>query len=212
MTGFETLVAAVAACRICRDTPRGKPLPHEPRPVMQIGPGAPILIAGQAPGTRVHASGRPFTDPSGDRLRDWLGVGPDLFYDPRCFAILPMGFCFPGLTPSGADLPPRPECAPAWRAALLGHMPEIRLVVCLGAHAMRWHMGSLFEGSVDRAVRNWRQASQLTPAVLPLPHPSWRNNAWLNANPWFAEELLPVLRQQVKELLEPRLAAAGAPG
>lgn len=212
MSRFEELVEAVAACRICRDAPRGRALPHEPRPVMQPGRCAPILIAGQAPGTRVHASGRPFTDPSGDRLRDWLGVGPERFYDPRCFAILPMGFCYPGQSPTGADLPPRPECAPAWRAALLAEMPQFRLVVCLGAHAMRWHMRGLFDGSVDRAVRNWRQAIGLRPAVVPLPHPSWRNNAWLGANPWFAQELLPVLRHEVSRLLGARLAGDAAPG
>ena len=201
MTHFEDLLARIAACRICVERPRGRPLPHPPRPVLQPGPLAPILIAGQAPGTRVHASGRPFTDPSGDRLRAWLGVGADRFYDPRCFAILPMGFCFPGLSPAGADLPPRRECAPAWRSLVLAEMPHVRLVVCLGAHAMRWHMGPLFDGAVDRSVRNWERAMSLSPAVMPLPHPSWRNNAWLKANPWFERELLPVLQQQVASLL-----------
>ncbi len=191
----------VAACRICRDQPKGKPLPHEPRPVLQAGGPARILIAGQAPGTRVHASGAPFTDPSGERLRDWLGVASGVFYDTAKFAILPMGFCFPGLTPAGADLPPRRECAPAWRKLLLDAMPEMELVICLGAHAMRWHLGAQFEGSVDGAVRNWRRSYELTPKVIALPHPSWRNNAWLTRNPWFADELLPVLRQEVVRVL-----------
>lgn len=212
MDRFDAIVAAMTACRICRDNPRGKPLPHEPRPVMQPGRRAPILIAGQAPGVRVHASGRPFTDPSGDRLRSWLGVEAPRFYDPELFAILPMGLCFPGFSTAGADLPPRRECAPAWRAALLAEMPEIRLVVCLGAHAMRWHMGALYDGSVDRAVRNWRAAMALQPAVLPLPHPSWRNNAWLAANPWFEREVLPRLREEVSRLLAPRLAGGSGPG
>ena len=180
--------------------------------MLQVGGNARILIAGQAPGTRVHSSGRPFTDPSGDRLRDWLGVDAGTFYDTNKFAVVPMGFCFPGLTASGADLPPRRECAPAWRAKLLAAMPKMDLVICLGAHAMRWHMGESFSGSVDAAVRNWRQSHRLTPHVLPLPHPSWRNNAWLNRNPWFAGELLPILRRDVAELLAAPLADTGGKG
>ncbi len=184
--------------------PKGKPLPHAPRPVLQAARGARLLIAGQAPGVRVHASGRPFTDPSGDRLRDWLGVDADVFYDPQRIAILPMGFCFPGLDPKGSDLPPRTECALSWRAALMAQIPHVELVVCLGAHAMRWHMGSLFPGSVDRAVGNWRAGLGLSPPVMPLPHPSWRNSGWLNRNPWFAAELLPELRTRVAGILAGR--------
>lgn len=212
MTAFEDLVARIGRCRICRDVPRGKPLPHEPRPVLQPSRTARVLIAGQAPGTRVHASGRPFTDPSGDRLRQWLAMDADTFYDAARLAIVPMGFCFPGLTPAGADLPPRPECAPAWRAELMMAMPQIELVVCLGAHAMRWHMGKLFEGSVDRAVANWRQAMALPLPVIPLPHPSWRNNAWLRKNPWFDTELLPVLRNRIRGLVPSSLAGGGGSG
>jgi uracil-DNA glycosylase len=197
--GLAELVAQVRACRICAKS--RKPLPHAPRPVLQASGTARILIAGQAPGVRVHASGRPFTDPSGVRLRDWLGVEEDTFYDPRRFAIVPMGFCFPGLDASGGDLPPRPECAPAWRAALMAEMPQVELVICLGAHAMRWHMGEGFGGSVDQAVRNWRQGLALSPAVIPLPHPSWRNSGWLKRNPWFAAELVPELRDRVARLL-----------
>lgn len=195
------LLREVHACRVCARA--AKPLPHAPRPVLQAGPDARVLIAGQAPGVRVHASGRPFTDPSGDRLRTWLGVDEATFYDPRCFAILPMGFCFPGLDSSGGDLPPRPECAPAWRARLMAGMPRIDLVICLGAHAMRWHMGKAFQGSVDGAVRNWRAGLDLRPAVIPLPHPSWRNSGWLKRNPWFGEELLPIMRRLVAERLGP---------
>lgn len=198
---LETVLRQVSACRICRDGPKGKPLPHEPRPVLQVSSTARLLIAGQAPGVRVHASGRPFTDPSGVRLRDWLGVDEATFYDPAKIAILPMGFCFPGLDAKGGDLPPRPECAPAWRAALLAEMPRVELILCLGAHAMRWHMAEVFGGSVDAAVKNWRQGLELAPPVLALPHPSWRNSGWLKRNPWFAAELLPVLRERVARLL-----------
>lgn len=198
---LEDLLRQVSACRICRDSPKGNPLPHEPRPVLQVSSSARLLIAGQAPGVRVHASGRPFTDPSGVRLRDWLGVDEATFYDPAKIAILPMGFCFPGLNAKGGDLPPRPECAPAWRAALFEEMPRVELILCLGAHAMRWHMAEAFGGSVDAAVKNWRQGLTLAPPVLALPHPSWRNSGWLKRNPWFAAELLPVLRERVARLL-----------
>ena len=171
--------------------------------MLQAASLARILIAGQAPGVRVHASGRPFTDPSGVRLRQWLGVDEEVFYDPSRFAILPMGFCFPGLDAKGSDLPPRRECAPAWRAGLMAGLPHLRLVVCLGSHAMRWHMGDAFGGSVDEAVRNWRQGLLRSPAVMPLPHPSWRNSGWLARNPWFAAEVLPELRSRVARLLAP---------
>lgn len=203
---FDDILTGIRTCRICRDTPRGKPLPHEPRPVLQAGGPARILIAGQAPGTRVHASGRPFTDPSGDRLRNWLGVDVETFYDSSSFAIIPMGLCFPGLSPSGADLPPRSECAPQWRHQLLSAMRPMGLVICLGAHAMRWHMGKHFSGTVDATMRNWRRTYQMTPRILPLPHPSWRNNGWLSRNPWFEEELLPVLRRDVAGVMASRLA------
>ncbi len=198
---LDALLARIASCRICRDSPAVNPLPHEPRPVLQAAPRARILIAGQAPGTRVHASGRPFTDPSGDRLRHWLGVTAERFYDPACFAIIPMGFCFPGLDAKGADLPPRRECAPAWRAQLMQHMQRTELIICLGAHAMHWHMGDLYDGKVDTAVRRWREGLMLPTPALALPHPSWRNSGWLKRNPWFEAELLPELRARVAALL-----------
>jgi uracil-DNA glycosylase len=201
----------LAGCRICRDYPLGRPLPHEPRPVLQAGAGARIMIAGQAPGTRVHASGRPFTDPSGDRLRQWLQVDSDEFYDPSAFAIVPMGLCFPGLDARGSDLPPRRECAPAWRRQILDSLPQIELVICLGSHAMAWHMGNLYEGSVDATVRNWRQGLGLSPKVFPLPHPSWRNTGWLKSNPWFEAELLPELRRNIRELRATQLADRARP-
>jgi uracil-DNA glycosylase len=195
--GLQDVCRRVRACRICRDAPAGRRLPHEPRPVLQESATARILIAGQAPGTRVHASGRPFTDPSGDRLRAWLGITPEIFYDPAHLAVLPMGFCFPGQSPQGSDLPPRPECAPAWRSALLAAMPQIEVVVALGAYAQRWHLGSLWRGNLDETVGHWRAGLELTPQVFACPHPSWRNNAWLKRNPWFETELLPVLKTAV---------------
>ena len=171
------LSARIKACRICVEAPKGRPLPHEPRPVFQVNPTAKLLIVGQAPGTRVHASGRPFTDPSGVRLRHWLGIDETLFYDERHVAIVPMGFCFPGQNAQGADLPPRPECAPAWRAKLLSHLKAVRLVICLGRPAQHWHLGELAGRDLTETVRNWRQGLARHPKVLALPHPSWRNNA-----------------------------------
>lgn len=194
---LEKIVKEIAACRICRDSHVGKPLPHEPRPVLQPSSTARILIASQAPGTRVHASGKPFTDPSGDRLRKWLGIGPGVFYDPRRIAILPMGLCFPGLSENGSDLPPRPECAKAWRARTLTAMPQIELVVAIGSYALRWHMADRYKASLHETVSTWRDGLALSPPVIALPHPSWRNNAWLKRNPWFETDLLPVLRREV---------------
>nr|WP_194304090.1 uracil-DNA glycosylase family protein [Chthonobacter albigriseus] len=194
----------IAACRICRDDPIGRPLPHEPRPVVRICATARLLIAGQAPGTRVHASGLPFDDRSGDRLRDWLGLDRDAFYDAARVAILPMGFCFPGQDAKGGDLPPRRECAPAWRSEAMATMPDLRLLLLVGLHAQRWHLGPAALGSVDQTVAAWRTVLDAggRPCVLPLPHPSWRNTGWLRRNPWFDRELLPELRKAVHEALD----------
>jgi uracil-DNA glycosylase len=197
---LRDLTARMRACRICLEAPKGRPLPHEPRPVFQANSTARLLIVGQAPGTRVHASGRPFTDPSGVRLRQWLGMHETLFYDERHVAIVPMGFCFPGQNDRGADLPPRRECAPAWRAELLSHLGAVELILCLGRPAQLWHLGNLANADLTTTVRNWRQGYARRPRIVPLPHPSWRNNAWLKKNPWFAEELLPVLRQEIAAL------------
>lgn len=194
---LEELVREIKACRICVECPSGKPLPHEPRPVVVASQTARILIAGQAPGTRVHRSGVPFSDPSGERLRGWLGVSAAQFYDPALFAIAPMGFCFPGLDANGGDLPPRKECAPAWRAGLMALMPQIDLVLAVGGYAQVWHLKSGRGSNVNRAVSEWRSHLQNDPKILPLPHPSWRNSGWLKRNPWFEQELLPALRQQV---------------
>lgn len=211
MTGaagtLDTLLAEISVCRICRDMPLGGPeraLPHEPRPVCFASASAPILIAGQAPGTRVHASGRPFTDPSGDRLRDWLGVGEADFYDRAKFSIVPMGFCFPGLDAKGSDLPPRRECAPAWRGRLMAAMPQVRLVLAVGLYAQAWHLGPLRRASLTETVADWRAILAATDAstpVLPLPHPSWRNSGWIRRNPWFEAELLVELRRRVSALI-----------
>lgn len=198
---FEELLVKVRACRICRDAPAGRPLPHEPRPVLQASATARVLIAGQAPGTRVHQSGRPFTDPSGDRLRRWLGLAPEVFYDAAQVAILPMGFCFPGLSPSGSDLPPRRECAPAWRKQLMAGLPRIRVIAVLGLHAARWHLGTAARGSLQETVAAWREYRDLDTPVFVLPHPSWRNNTLLARMPFIEAEVVPALRNAVAAAL-----------
>lgn len=202
----EALASEIRACRICRDQPIGKPLPHEPRPVLQVSSTARICIAGQAPGTRVHASGRPFTDPSGDRLRAWLGVDSETFYDASRIAIIPMGFCFPGNDAHGGDLPPRRECAPAWRSRLFAALPQIDLILAVGSYAFRWHLAKLARPTLHETVAAWRDiyAAARPAKVIPLPHPSWRNNAWIKRNPWFEAELLPVVRAEVARRLESR--------
>ena len=203
MTALDFLLKRVAACRLCADDPKGVPLPHEPRPVLRASATATIAICGQAPGTRVHASGIAFTDPSGDRLRLWMGVTPQEFYDVSRIAIVPMGFCFPGLDAKGGDLPPRRECAPLWRAQVFAAMPEIRLLLLVGSYAQRWHLPGPKQPLTD-TVRNWRHGPGKpdVPEMLPLPHPSWRNSGWLNKNPWFEAELLPVLQAKVRAQLE----------
>lgn len=200
---IDRLVAAIKTCRICRDKPSGRPLPHEPRPVVVPSATARVLVAGQAPGTRVHVSGRPFTDPSGERLRAWMGVSDEVFYDPGRISIVPMGFCFPGLDAKGSDLPPRRECAPVWRAALMAAMPQVELVLAVGGPAQKWHLGPMARNAVSDTVADWRAILAATglPKVIPTPHPSWRNNHWLKKNPWFEGDLLPVLRAEVARLV-----------
>lgn len=203
---LEALRLRIAQCRICRDAPlKGEAdrLPHEPRPVAVISSKARVLIAGQAPGLRVHESGLPFDDASGNRLREWLGVDRETFYDADRFAIVPMGFCFPGYDAKGSDLPPRRECAPFWREKVMKAMPQIELVLAVGQYAQAWHLGSRRMKTMTETVQNWRSSfhtNQHRP-IIPLPHPSWRNTAWLKKNPWFTTELLPVLRQSVERLL-----------
>ena len=204
--GLDALREEIAGCRICRDTPlRGDAyrLPHEPRPVAVISTTARVLIAGQAPGLRVHESGVPFNDPSGDRLRDWLDVDRETFYDRDRFAIVPMGFCFPGYDAKGSDLPPRRECAPQWRERVLAAMPQIELVLAIGQYAQAWHLGGQRRENMTETVRAWQSIlfANRPPAVLPLPHPSWRNSGWIKRNPWFERELLPTLRQRINMLV-----------
>lgn len=201
-SALDRLVRNIRNCRVCVDHPAGRPLPHEPRPVLRVSSTARLAIVGQAPGTRVHASGTPFTDPSGDRLRQWMGVTSDEFYDSTRVAIIPMGFCFPGLSPAGADLPPRAECAPQWRPRLLALLPNIELLLLVGLYAQRWHIAA--RGNLTETVSDWRRINapqQTGPRFFPLPHPSWRNNGWLKKHPWFEAELLPELRSQVRQFL-----------
>jgi uracil-DNA glycosylase len=191
MSSIDSLLNKVRACRICASE-----LPHGVRPVFQIDPRAKILIAGQAPGRKVHESGIAFDDASGDRLRKWMGVTKDEFYNPALFAILPMGFCFPGTAKSG-DLPPRPECVPAWREQLLGTLNQLQLTIVLGQYAQDYHFGRS-KLSLTELVRSWQT---YWPGLIPLPHPSPRNNPWLKRNPWFEAELLPVLRERIASLI-----------
>ncbi|MCY2960664.1 MAG: uracil-DNA glycosylase family protein [Planctomycetota bacterium] len=191
MKGFKTLLNEVRACTVCADH-----LPLGPRPVLQLHPSARILIAGQAPGRKVHLSGTPFADASGDRLREWLGIESKVFYDPNRVAILPMGFCFPGTGRSG-DLPPRAECADEWRALLLKRLERLELTLVIGQYAQAYHLPES-GASVTEVVQNWRTH---WPKVVPLPHPSPRNNLWLRRNPWFDSELLPRLRRRVASVL-----------
>ena len=199
---LETLVAEIRACRTCAEAPDGKPLPHEPRPVLRVSGTARLCVCGQAPGTRVHASGMPFADPSGARLRDWMGVTKDEFYDTARIAIAPMGFCFPGLDAHGGDLPPRKECAPLWRERLFAALPQFELVLAIGQYAQKWHLGRRRAKTMTETVRNWRAfAEDGEQPCLPLPHPSWRNTGWLKKNPWFEAEVVPYLRGEVRRLL-----------
>ncbi len=188
---YDSLLAEVRACTRC--VPH---LPMGPRPVVQLHPSACILIAGQAPGIKVHRTGLPFNDASGDRLRDWLGISRELFYDPERIAIVPMGFCYPGRGTSG-DLPPRPECAPAWRAALLSDLRRLRITLAIGRYAQAYHLPDAGP-TLTAVVQNWRLH---WPHIVPLPHPSPRNNLWLRRNPWFERELIPILRDKVSEVL-----------
>lgn len=195
---LEKLAEDIRACRFCIDEPAGKPLPHEPRPVLRVSQTARLCIVGQAPGTRVHASGTPFTDPSGDRLREWMGVSVDEFYDVSRIAIVPMGFCFPGLDAKGGDLPPRRECAVHWRGRLFDLMPQIELTLLVGQYAQNWHLGPRRRASLTETVAAWRD---YLPSAIPLPHPSWRNNAWIRKHPWFETDVLPALRRDVRRLI-----------
>jgi len=192
---FERLVAEVRACALC-----AADLPLPPRPVFQLDPRARILIAGQAPGRKAQESGIPFNDASGDRLRRWMDVDREIFYDATRVAIVPMGLCFPG-TGRGGDLPPRPECAPTWRTRLLASLPDIALTLVIGRYAQTWHLPDRGSTGVTDTVAAWRD---YWPAVLPMPHPSPRNQRWSRDNPWFERDVLPRLRERVRELVGAR--------
>ena len=204
---LDALLARIAACRLCRDAPRGAPLPHEPRPVVRFSSTARLLIAGQAPGVRVHRSGLPFDDPSGERLRDWMGVDREIFYDVSRIAIAPMGFCFPGNDAAGGDLPPRRECREKWHDTLFAAMPQIETVLAIGRHAQAYHFARLGHvlpksASMTDIVSRWRDFATTQPRIIPLPHPSWRNTGWLKRHPWFEAELLPIVRAEVARLVK----------
>jgi len=189
---FDKLVEEIKACRICEVH-----LPLGPRPVFIAREKAKVLIVGQAPGKKVHETGIPFNDPSGDRLREWMGVSRDTFYNNEKLAILPMGFCYPGTGKSG-DLPPRPECAETWREKLLAKMKGVELTLVIGQYAHNWHLKGQQEKTLTETVKAWKNYA---PDVIPLPHPSPRNNLWLRKNPWFEKEVVPVIEKRVKALL-----------
>lgn len=195
---LETLLARVRACRHCAES-----LPHGPRPIVQAGSRARVIIVGQAPGSKVHASGVPWDDDSGDRLRGWTGLSREVFYDPDQVALVPMGLCYPGKVPKerggGGDLPPRPECAPLWHAPLLAQMSEVRLALLVGQYAQAAYWPRHLRPSMTEAVRN----HDLGPGNLfPLPHPAWRSRLWMAKHPWFEAEVLPVLREKVAAALD----------
>jgi uracil-DNA glycosylase len=188
---LQQLLAEIADCRLCADT-----LPLGPRPVLRASVTARLLILSQAPGTRVHLTGLSFNDRSGDRLRDWLGLDRETFYDTGRVAILGMGFCYPGVDAKGGDLPPRPECAPLWHPRVLPLLPRIGLTLLVGSYALKWY--GAWQNSMTESVAAWPTC---LPSRFPLPHPSWRNTGWLKRNPWFEAEALPVLRSRVREVL-----------
>jgi uracil-DNA glycosylase len=192
MDSLEAVLEEARACRVCADLPLG------PRPVLRAEASARLLIVGQAPGTRVHATGIPWNDASGDRLREWLLLDRATFYDASRIAILPIGLCYPGRDPRGGDLPPRRECAPLWQHRIRARQPDIRLTLLVGSHAQAFHLGRERAPGLTATVRGFHRH---LPAFLPLPHPSWRDTAWLRRNPWFESELLPELRLRVRALL-----------
>lgn len=196
MDSFETLQRNIRACRLCANRFAATDTAHAPRPVVWFGRAPRILIAGQAPGLRVHESGRPFTDPSGDRLRDWLGIEADVFYDLARVAIVPAAFCFPGYDSKRSDLPPPPICQRTWHVPVTTALGTVPLRVLIGGYAHKAHLG--YSAPVTKVVQDWRSHA---PAIFPLPHPSWRNNAWIKKNPWFETDLLPALRSRVADVL-----------
>jgi uracil-DNA glycosylase len=199
---LEAVTERIRACRLCLDAPRGLRLPHEPRPVLKVSRSARLLIASQAPGVRVHLSGLPFNDASGDRLRQWMNVSRAVFYDETRIAITPMGFCFPGHTAGKGDLPPRPECRGAWHDELFRALPQVECILAIGRYAQDYHFARLGRplpkaAKLDEIVRRWREFAGEKPKIIPLPHPSWRNSGWLKRNSWFETDVLSALRADV---------------
>jgi uracil-DNA glycosylase len=190
---LASLLREIRACRRCEGH-----LPLGPRPVLRAKASARLLIIGQAPGTKVHESGIPWNDRSGERLRDWLRLDPETFYDDSRIAIVPMAFCYPGVDANGGDRPPRKECAPLWHARVMQRLPKLEMTLLVGSYAQRYYLGDRGRGTMTDVVRAWRDFS---PRFIPLPHPSWRNTAWLRRNPWFESDLLPDLRERVDALL-----------
>ena len=198
METLPQIKSRLAACTICAERFAATATAHRPRPVVWFEGGARVLVASQAPGLRVHEAMTPFWDRSGARLRDWMGVDEATFYDRSRVAIVPMAFCFPGYDAAGSDLPPPPVCAATWRHAILERLPAVRLTLLIGGHAQRWHLGAAARGGVTKLVADWRRHA---PDLWPLPHPSWRNTAWLRRNPWFEAETVPALRARIAEEL-----------
>ncbi len=189
---LDTLIGEIRKCALCEPS-----LPLGANPVIQVSPEAKILVAGQAPGVRVHNTGIPFNDPSGDRLRLWMDIDRETFYDAAKIAIVPMGFCYPGKGKSG-DLPPRPECAQIWHQRLLAALPHLELILAIGQYAHRYHLAEISKSTLTETVRNWKSCG---PGIIPLPHPSPRNNIWLKKNPWFEMEVIPYLKIRLASLL-----------
>ncbi|MEM6422239.1 MAG: uracil-DNA glycosylase family protein [Pseudomonadota bacterium] len=196
--GVDGLLDRLTGCTLCAERFAATKTAHAPRPIFQIDPRARVLVAGQAPGMRVHQSGLPFDDPSGVRLRAWMGVSGEVFYDPARVAIVPMGHCFPGYDAKGSDLPPPRICAETWRSEVLAALPNLALTLVIGQYAQAWHLGPAPRGGVTARVAAWREG---LPHILALPHPSWRNTAWLKRNPWFEAEVVPWLQRRLRALL-----------
>lgn len=192
---LDALLDEIRDCRACEGE-----LPHEPRPVVRVFPQTRMLICGQAPGRRVHESGLPFTDPSGDRLRGWMGVDYDTFYADRRLGVAAMAFCFPGTNPKGGDYPPPKRCAQMWRPRLLKAIDQVEVTLLVGSYAQAWALGTRAHPTMTQTVAHWRD---YLPDFLPMPHPSWRNTAWLRRNPWFEAEIVPYLRHRTADILSP---------